>query len=241
MAESRYPLSHLTLHAPSVGLPYWFVSHDFAGVLGLDYSRDAATQLKQLLADWKVSVDHEADEVTLRIRRNEDVIPALRAIYARAGWDPAELAQVEEPVRTFKRPRARKIAACDTVLVPFGGEVVGLGQVLEVRRKVPTVALFRATGPAREMEQQNPAALKPLSILHLGLGCSLFTGEWPVFASHPVVHSPAGGFRGDRDCVGAISFGGDGPAVAMLRAHAELDTWEQGYADPEYLRKFVIQ
>lgn len=238
--DSEFSLSHLTLHAPTVGLPYWFVSRDFADALGLECSRDAAKQLAQLLAGLKVRVDHEADAVTLRIRRNEDVIPALRSVYERAGWDAAELERIEESVRTFKRPRARKIAAGDTFLIPIGEDAFGLGQVLEVSHKAPTVAVFRCTGAARMLEREDPASLKPLAILHLGLGCSLLSGEWPVIGAHPAVHSAARGYGGKRNAVGSISFGGDGPTVALLRAHAKLDSWEQGFADPGYLRRFVL-
>jgi hypothetical protein len=241
VSESQFRLSHFSLHAPSEGLPYWFVSHDFAGALVLDYSKDAAKQLKRLLGGLSVRVDYEADAVTLRIKRNVDVIPALRAIYTCVGWDPAELERIEESVRTFKRPRAKKIAAGDTFLIPISDDAVGLGQVLEVRYKAPTVAVFPCVGQARVVERTNLASLKPLSIFHLGRGCSLFTGKWPVVSSHRVVHSPAAGLGGDRDSIGAISFGGDGYVVELLRAHAGLDTWEQGFADPNYLRKFVLK
>lgn len=240
MPETRFTLSHFSLHAPSEGRSYWFVSHDFADALGLDYSRDAARQLEQLLGGLGVRVDHEADTVTLCIKRNEDVIPALRALYSHAGWDPAELQQIEQSVRTFKRPRAKKLAAGDTFLIPISDDVVGLGQILEVRHKAPTVAVFRCVGSARDVERENPAALRPLAIQHLGLGCSLLTGEWPIISSHPVVHSPSAGRGGARDSVGAVSFGGDGYIVELLRAHAGLDSWEQGFADPNYLRKFVL-
>lgn len=240
MPETEFHLSHFSLHAPSAALSYWFVSHDFADVLDVDYTKEAARQLEQLLGGLGVRVDHEADAVTLRIKRNENVIPALRSIYAHAGWEPSELDRIAESVRTFKRPRAKKIAAGDTFLIPIGVDVVGLGQVLEVRYRAPTVAVFRCVGAARAVEQENPASLKPLSILHLGLGCSLLTGEWPIISSHRVAHSPAAGRGGDRDSIGAISFGGDGYVVELLRAHAGLDTWEQGFADPDYLRKFVL-
>lgn len=240
MPETRFDLSHFSLHAPSEGLSYWFVSHDFAGALQLDYSRDAARQLQQLLGGLGVRVEHEADAVTLRVKRTDDVMPALRAIYTHAGWDQGELDRIAESVRAFKRPRPKKIAAGDTFLIPIADDVVGLGQVLEVRHKAPTVAVFRCVGAARDVEQRNPTALKPLAIQHLGLGCSLLTGEWPIIASHRVAHSPAAGRGGARDTIGAISFGGDGYIVELLRAHAGLDTWEQGFADPNYLRKFVL-
>lgn len=241
MADTRFALSHFSLYAPSEGLPYWFVSHDFADALHLEYSRDAARQLEQLLGGLGVRVDHEADAVTLRIKRDEDVIAALRALYTHVGWDPAELERIAESIRNFKRPRARKIAAGDTFLIPIGNDMVGLGQILEVRRKVPTVAVFRCVGLARDVERENPAALKPLAIQHLGLGCSLLSGQWPIVSSHPVIHSPAGGHGGARDGIGAVSFGGDGYIVELLRAHAGLDSWEQGFADPDYLRKFVLE
>ena len=240
MPETEFHLSHFSLHAPSAGLSYWFVSHDFADALDLDYSRDAAQQLEQLLGGLGVRVDHEADAVTLRIERSEDVIPALRTIYTHAGWDPSELDRIAESVRMFKRARPKKIAAGDTFLIPIGDDIVGLGQVLKVQHKAPTVAVFRCVGPARDVERESPAALKPLAIQHLGLGCSLLTGEWPIISSHRVVHSPAAGHGGARDAIGAVSFGGDGYVVELLRAHAGLDSWEQGFADPNYLRKFVL-
>jgi len=239
--STEFRLSHFSLHAPNEGLAYWFVSHDFAEALKLEYSKDAASQLKQALGDSNVRVDYEADAVTLRIKRNEDVIPALRSVYEAAGWDPAELGQIEHSVLTFKRPRPKKIAAGDTFLIPIGNDTFGLGQVLEVSYKAPTVAVFHCVGPAHEIEVKDPTTLKPLSILHLGLGCSLLTGKWRVVSSYPVTHSPAAGTSGDRDSIGAISFGGDGPVVDLLRADAGLDAWEKGAGDPNYLRKFVLR
>lgn len=241
VSASRFNLSHFSLHAPSVVLPYWFVSHDFADALHLEYSEEARTQLEGLLSGLGVQVDHEADSVTLRIKRNADVIPALRAMYAHVGWAQAELEQIEMAVRNFKRPRAKAIAEGDIFLIPIGDDMVGLGQVLKMSHKAPTVAVFRVVGLARDIERDDPASLKPLAILHLGLGCSLFTGGWPVISKRPVVHSPARGFGGARDGTGAVSFGGDGCVVSLLRAHAGLDTWEHGFADPAYLRKFVLE
>jgi len=222
-------------------MSYWFVSHDFAEVLGVEYNRQAAKELKQVLSGLRVSLEYEGDAVTLRIRRNEDVIPALRSIYQRAGWDPTELAQIESSVRAYKRPRAKKIQIGDTFLIPVSDELFGLGQVLDIPHKAPTVAVFFCVGPAHELESKDPISMKPLSILHLGLGCSLFTGEWPVVASHRVVHSPSAGPFGDREAIGAISWPGDGPVVELLRAHAGLDAWEQeGFANPDYLRRLVL-
>lgn len=241
MPQTHFQLSHFSLHAPSAGVTHWFVLHDFAESLQLDYSRDAARQLEQLLAGLDVRVDHEADAVTLRIKRNEDVIPALRSLYAHVGWDSGELDRIESSVRTFKRPRAKKLTAGDTFLIPIGDDFVGLGQVLDVQHKAPTVAVFRCVGRASDIERENPGALKPLSILHLGLGCSLLTGEWPIIASHRVVHSPSAGRGGARGSIGAISFGGDGYIVQLLRGHAGLGSWEEGFADPNYLRKFVLE
>ena len=93
--DTSFGLSSFTLHAPSATMSYWFVSHDFAEVLGMEYSENAARELKQLLKGFRVSIDFEADAVTLRIRRNDDVIPVLRSIYARADWDPIELAAID--------------------------------------------------------------------------------------------------------------------------------------------------
>lgn len=240
-SATRFPLRRFALCAPDAALAYWFVSHDFAGALGVEYSRDAAKELEALLRDLCVRIDYEADDVTLRIKSKDDVLPALRLIYARAGWDTAELDAIEVPVRDYKRPRPRKVAEGDAFLIPLGGEVFGLGQVLDNSDGAPTVAVFPWIGSASDVQQRDPRASRPLTILHLGLGCSLFTGEWPVVASHQVVHSPSAGPGGARNAVGARSYGGDGPVVELLRAHAGLDTWEQGFADPGYLRKLVLR
>ena len=237
----QFPLSHFTLHAPSVALAYWFVSHDFAEALGLEYSRDAARELKQLVGHLGARVDYEADAVTLRIKRNENVVPTLCAIYARMQWDTAELQQIEASILAHKRPRPKKISAGDTFLIPIADGVYGLGQVLDVQYKAPTVAVFRSVGPAADIEGSDPTKLRPLAILHLGLGCSLFTGDWPVIGSHRVAHSPAGGTSGARYAIGAISWGDDGYTIELLRAHAGLDTWEQDFADPNWLRKHVLE
>lgn len=241
MPGGDFPLSHFLLHAPSEMLGYWFVSYDFADALELEYSRQAAKELKQILDGLRVRIDYEADAVTLRIRRNEDVIPVLRSIYQRVRWDPAELEQIERSVRDYKRPRAKKVAVGDVFLIPISDERFGLGQVLDLRRKAPTVAVFPFVGPAPEVQIKDPVQTKPLAILHLGPGCSLFTGKWPVIGSRPVAHSPAAGHSGDRDSVGAISWGGDGYVVQLLRTNAGLDSWEQDFADPNYLRKLVLK
>ena len=241
MPNAKYPLSHFTLHAPSVGLPYWFLSHDFAETFGVRYSREAAAELQELVGDLGARVDYEADAVTLRVKRNESVIPTLRAIYQRMQWDGTELERIEASVLAHKRPRPKKVAVGDTFLIPIGDDKYGLGQVLEIAYKAPTVAVFRCVGRAAELEQNDPRKLRPLAILHLGLGCSLFTNDWPVIASHRVVHSPSGGFGGARDAIGSHSFSGDGYVVELLRAHAGLRSWEDGFADPDWLRKFVLE
>jgi hypothetical protein len=222
-------------------LGYWFVSHDFADDLGLEYSNEAAKELKQLLSRLRVRIDCEGDAVTLRIRRNEDVIPVLRSIYERVGWELVELEKIESAVLAYQRPRAKRIATGDTFLIPISEDVFGLGQVLELTHKAPTVAVFPCVGAAPEVQSKDPASLKPLSILHLGLGCSLYTGRWPVVASHAVIHSPAAGPGGDRDSIGAVSYGSDGPVVELLRAYVGLDAWEHGFADRDYLRKLVLK
>lgn len=241
MSASRFTLSRFALCAPDAALAYWFVSHDFAGALGVEYSRDAAKELKQLLHGLRVQIDYEADEVTLRIKSKDDVIPALRRIYERLGWPVAELDQLEAAVRNYERPRPRKIAKGDTFLIPLGDGIYGLGQVLDAGRQAPTVAVFPWTGGAQEVAAHDPGSGRPLTILHLGVGCSLITGEWTVIASHPVVHSASAGPGGKRDTVGCRSYGGDGPVVRLLRAHAGLATWEEGFADPDYLRKLVLK
>lgn len=241
MPDSHFPLSRFSLHAPTEALGYWFVSHDFADALGMEYSRDAARELKGVLRGIRARIDYEGDGVTVRIQRTEDVIPTLRAIYRRLEWPDAELDEIEKSVRTYKRPRPKKIAVGDTFLIPVTEDLFGLGQVLEITHRAPTVAIFRCVGRAEEIEATDPTTASPLSILHLGLGCSLYTGGWPVVGSHRVGHSPSGAYGGARHSVGAHSFGGDGVAVQLLRAHAGLESWEQQlYGEPGYLRKFVL-
>ena len=240
MLNAKYPLSHFTLHAPSVGLPYWFVSHDFAETFGVEYSREAARELKELVGPFGARVDYEAGIVTLRVKRNENVMPTLRAIYQRMQWDSTELEQIEASGLAHKRPRPKKIAVGDTFLIPIGENKYGLGQVLEIAYKAPRVAVFRCVGGAADLGRNEPKRLRPLAILHLGPGCSLFTGDWPVIASHRVVHSPSGGFGGARDAIGSRSFGGDGYVVELLQAHTGIRSWEDGFADPEWLRRLVL-
>lgn len=241
MPALQLVLSHFLLHAPDETLGCWFVSHDFAGSFGLEYSRDAARELKELLRGLPVRIDYEADAVTLRISQKDDVVPALRTIYERLGWATAELEPLEAIVRAHKRPRPKRVASGDAFLIPLGDDVYGMGQVLELSHRAPTVAVFPWVGPAREVETRDPTSARPLSILHLGLDCSLFTGEWPVIGSHRVVHSPSAGVGGKRNAVGSRSFGGDGFVVRLLRAHAGLDDWERGFVDPAYLRTLVLE
>ena len=155
----EFSLSHFVLHAPSAGLAYWFVSHDFAEPLGFEYSRDAVRELKQLVGHLGARVDYEADAVILRIRRNESVVPTLRAIYVRLQWDAAELQRLEPAILAYRRPRAKEITAGDVFLIPIGNDLYGLGQVLDVQYKAPTVAVFRFVGSRAEVEAKDPKSL----------------------------------------------------------------------------------
>ena len=80
-------LSRFTLHSPDVLLSYWFISEDFAGILGFEYSREAAKRLRELLAGTRACLDDEADGVTIRINFGKYVVPALRQLYSGLGWD----------------------------------------------------------------------------------------------------------------------------------------------------------
>lgn len=232
-------LKQITLHSPDELLGYWFVSHDFAEPLGLGHSRDAARALKSAIGPKLARIDYEADAVTVRVSRNDNVIPTLTAIYDLLGWDKAELADVAAQVSAFKRPRARKIAVGDAFLIPLATNLCGLGQVLDIHFKFPTVAVFTSLGTAEELSSLDLTRCEPLTILHIH-GNALYKGEWPIIGAAPVWLDPASGPGRKQGEVGSSSHGGDGPIANLLLAHAGLRSWEEGYHDPSYLRKLVL-
>jgi hypothetical protein len=231
-------LSHVRLFSPDELLPYWFVSHDFAGALGLEYSRDAAKILRRAIPPGGGKIDYEADAVTLWISRNDRVIPTLMAIYQRLGWDTAELAEIEAQVLAFKRPRPRKVSVGDVFLVPVAPDLFGLGQVLDINHKAPTVAIFTCLGSSKDLERFTISEGKALTILHI-LGDSLYKGQWPIVGSNEVRLDASSGPGGKRFGEGSMSCG-DEPIVELLKAYAGLRTWEEGYHDPNELRKLVL-
>jgi hypothetical protein len=208
-------------------------------MLGLEYSKEAARVLKSHIKTSGVRIDYEADAVTLHISRKQNVIPVLREIYRLMGWDAFELDAVEPQVLTFKRPKPRRVSVGDAFLVPVGSDLFGLGQVLDLNYKSPTIALFADLGRASEMKERRPAELKVLTILHMG-GNSLYNGAWEIVGNYPVLHDPASGPGGRVFEVGCCTHGGDGPVVDLLRAYAGLRSWEEGYHDPNELRKLVL-
>ncbi|MGE0441549.1 MAG: hypothetical protein AB7L66_05130 [Gemmatimonadales bacterium] len=235
----RIELSRFSLHAPDVILSDWFISADFAGLLGLEYSRDAAKQLRELLAGTRTGLDYEADEVTLRFRSGKKVVAALRQLYSGLGWDARELDAAEPDILAYRRPRPLPVALGDVFTVPIVPDRCGVGQVIDLQHDSPTVAIMRWLGSAPEAAGVKIASLKPLTILHT-LGPALRTGEWPIIGNQPVTLDPASGPGGRQYTVGAKSYGGDGPVPELLRAYAGLAAWDQGFYDPEYLRKLVM-
>jgi hypothetical protein len=227
------------LFSPDELTSYWFVSHDFAGAMGLEFSRDAARELKKAIGPGRARIDYEADAVTVRISRKENVIPTLAAIYHRIGWDKSELDSITPQVMACKRPRPRKIAIGDVFLVPFAPERFGLGQVLDVNYKFPTVAVFTSVGTAEELAARPVSGCDALTILHIH-GNALYKGQWPVIGSAPVKLDPAAGPGRKTGEVGSTTWGGDGPIVDLLGAFVGLRTWEEGYHDPNDLRKLVL-
>jgi hypothetical protein len=232
-------LNHIKLFSPDELLSYWFVTYDFAGALGLEYSRDAAKILKRALPPGGAKIDYEADVVTLRISGNDRVIPTLMAIYQQLGWDTAELIEIEPQILAFKRPRPRKVAVGDVFLVPVAPGLFGLGQVLDIHHKAPTVAIFTRLGSSADLERFAISEGKPLTILHIG-GNSLYKGQWRIIGSSDVHLDPSCGPGGNRFDVGSTSWGGDGPIVDLLKAYAGSRSWEEGYRDPNELRKLVL-
>jgi hypothetical protein len=232
-------LAHFTLHSPDELLSYWFVSHDFAGALGLEYSKEAAKVLKKTISTHGIKIDYEADAVTVRTSRKAAVIPALREIYRCAGWDAGELDGIESQVLTFKRPQRRAVSTGDVFLVPIDVDLFGMGQVLDLSYRIPTIAVFSCTGKAAEMENRRPEHCSVLTIVHIH-GSSLYTGRWPIIGSAPVELDPGSGPKGRLGTVGSSNYGGDGPVRELLRAHAGLDDWVPMFGDPAHLRKLVM-
>lgn len=235
----KFQLAHLSLFPPDELLSYWFVSHDFAAELKLDYSRQAAAALKGAVAPRGVRIDYEADAVTIRISRNELVIPTLESIYALIGWETAELAQLKPQVERFKRPRPRSLSVGDIFHIPFAPDLVGLGQVLDINQKAPTVAIFTCVGSSSEVLPTKLPDARPLTILHIG-GNSLYKGAWSVVGSVTPTHDPTSGPGGKLFTVGSKSYGGDGPIVRLLQAHAGIRSWSEGFHDPHYLEQLVL-
>jgi hypothetical protein len=233
-------LAHFVLHSPDELLSYWFVSHDFAGALGLEYSKEAAKILKNAISTRGVKIDYEADAVTVRTSRQAAVVPALREIYRCVGWDAGELDRIESQVLRFKRPRPRPVATGDVFLIPIDVDLFGIGQVLDLTHGIPTIAVFSCSGKAVEMENRRPENCTVLTIVHIH-GSSLYKGQWPVIGRASVELDPGSGPKGRLGTVGSSNYGGDGPVRELLRAHAGLDGWVPMFGDPAHLRKLVMK
>lgn len=221
-------------------MPEIALAADFAGALGLEYSRDAARVLKNAISTPGIQIDYEADAVFVKTSRKGAIIPALRELYQRIGWDAAELDAVEAQVSKFKRPRPRKVAVGDVFLVPISDEIFGLGQVLDLKFRAPTIALFPFIGSREDAADLNPSTRIPLTILHIG-GRSLYQGRWPIRGNDPVQHDPSSGPGGDRMAVGSRSYGGDGPVLELLRAYAGLDEWSPMFGESDYLKRLLVR
>jgi hypothetical protein len=229
----EFELSHLKLFSPDEVLTYWWVDHDFAGEFGVEYSSDAARELRRILPHG-ARVDYEADLVTVRISRKANVVPTLATIYERLGWDQTELAELEPRVHSFKRPRPHRVAIGDVFLIPVAEDLFALGQVLDVHDIQQTIAVFPRLGREADLKPALVEQAKPLTILHV-IGVSLLKGEWRVIGSERVRLDPSSGPGGKLYEVGSRSYGNDWPVVPLLRANAGLAPW-----DRERLRDLVM-
>jgi len=198
----KFELSQLTLFSPDEVLPHWFISHDFAALLGCEHSKQAAAVLDRAVAQRGVSIDYEADAVTLRISKKQLVVPTLSSLYDLFKWDPAELARIQPAIESFTRPKPRPVTAGDIFEVPVAADLAALGQVLEIRFKSPTVAIFRRPGPLGAIPPSELADEPVLTILHIG-GDSLYTGRWPIVGSCVPNHEPSSGPGGQAGAVAA--------------------------------------
>ncbi len=232
-------LSHFTLYPPDELLPHWWVMHDFAGELGLEVQHDAAKELRKVLPPG-TRMDYESDFVFIQVSKSERVVPTLRAIYERLGWDPAELTRLEAEVMAFRRPRPHRIAVGDVFVIPVEDELVALGQVLDKHYGSPTVAVFPDLARVVDIDPATVVTAVPLTIVHIG-GDSLYKGLWTVVSSQAVTLDPGAGPDGRNGEVGSCTYGGDGPVVDLLKAHSGLGSWD---IDPRhrsrYLRKLVM-
>jgi hypothetical protein len=233
-------LARFVLWAPNVLLSYWFISADFADLLGVEFSKEAAKRIKDVLGGTGARVDYEADAVTIRISGNPKVIPALRQLYAAVGWDTAELDEAEPRVLAFRRPKPKAIAPGNVFLVPIMAALHGAGQILAMHGKSPTVGIFRWSGSREQGARLSVNELRPLTVLHTN-GPSLRSGDWPIIGTQAVALDANSGPGGRYLSIGSTSYGGDGPVVKLLRAFAGLDTWEQDFHDPAYLRNLVME
>jgi hypothetical protein len=239
--EVEIQLSRLTLFAPDEMTSRWFISRDFAGDFGLEYSSEAAKLLRKALPRG-AEVEYEADAVTVTIARKSNVVPALLAIYECLGWDPAEVLAAEPRVLSYKRPQPRKLAVGDVFLVPVAEGLFGIGQVLDVHYGHPTVAVFRVTGAEGELElgQAQICRSKPLTILHT-LGNSLLMGKWRIIGNRGVRLNASSGPGGEIHQVGSVSYGWDGPVVEILRAHIGIGPWNPYPREQDSLVHLVME
>jgi hypothetical protein len=235
----NFKLTHFTLFPPDELRSYWFISHDFAELLGLQFSKEAATAIQAVVEPRGVEVEYEADSVTLRIKRKELVVATLLSLYEAFGWDDSEIQRIFPLVESFKRPRPRVLSPGDVFTVPVATDLVGLGQILEMNHKSPTVAIFTRWGPLDDYPLPALARSKLLTVLHT-TGLSLYKGEWSVVGSVPPFHDPASGPGGKIFELGSKSYGGDGPILELLGAAAGRRSWSEGFHDPDYLRNLVL-
>jgi hypothetical protein len=239
---SHVKIGPLKVYVPSAVLPHFWLSHDLAGLFGLEFNDAAEERLRDALGSAlsEVETDHESDAVTIQAKNAKAIVQTIRTIIGLATGKSssastvteAQLARLLKKLESFAVPKSQSYGVGDIFALPLEnggfafGRVLGRQYRLQVNCGLFEYCAETSTPPVEEILRS-----RMVSVVQF-FGDRLADGRWVVIAHRPLgvagvfwgLHS---WFRRQQDLV----WGGSGAFEGLANAWFGRTPWnvEVGY------------